>query len=88
VQIRNLACVCFTQSVAKRWLGVALAAALVATTAASAVVTLVEDGRILYEGFGQAAVRSPDQRSRFEAAGARIQLHARGLGRAFLAGPS
>ncbi len=48
--------------------------------------TFLEDGRILYEGFGRAVVRSPDAPTRIELGGAGIRLRARGVGRAFLKG--
>ena len=48
--------------------------------------TELADGRILYEGFGRVRVRSLDQRTRVELAGAGIRLQARGVGRAFLKG--
>ena len=48
--------------------------------------TELPDGRTLYEGFGRARVRSLDARTRVEVGGARLRLHARGVGRAFLKG--
>jgi hypothetical protein len=47
--------------------------------------TQLDDGRILYEGYGRAKIVTP-RRSRIEIAGARIRLHARGAGRAVLRG--
>jgi hypothetical protein len=49
-------------------------------------VTPLGDGRVLLEGFGSIAVRSPDDRTRIELAGARLRLRARGAGVAFLRG--
>ncbi len=48
--------------------------------------TRLDDGRLLLEGFGRVVLRSPDERMRFEAAGARVRLHAKGAGVAFLKG--
>ncbi len=49
-------------------------------------VSLLDDGRAVYEGFGYVVVESLDTRTRVEAAGARIRLRARGIGRAVLKG--
>lgn len=47
--------------------------------------TALADGRILYEGFGRAVVAS-FVATRIEVAGARLRLHGRGAGVAFLKG--
>ncbi|MBW2361119.1 MAG: hypothetical protein JRG84_09480 [Deltaproteobacteria bacterium] len=44
------------------------------------------DGRVLLEGFGRVTLRSPDERTRVEIAGARLRLRARGAGVAVLKG--
>ena len=49
-------------------------------------ITPLGDGRVLLEGFGRIEVRSPDDRTRVEAAGAHLRLRARGVGVAFLKG--
>lgn len=49
-------------------------------------ITPIDDGRLLLEGFGRMVVRSPDERTRVEIAGARLRLRARGVGVAFLKG--
>lgn len=49
-------------------------------------VSLLDDGRAVYEGFGYVVVESLDARTRIEAAGARIRLRARGIGTAVLKG--
>jgi hypothetical protein len=43
-------------------------------------VTPLGDGRVLLEGFGSVAVRSLDEPTRVELAGARLRLRARGAG--------
>ena len=59
--------------------------ALVETTGQGRVTPL-GDGRLLLEGFGAIAVRSPDEPTRLEVAGARLHLRARGVGIARLRG--
>jgi hypothetical protein len=49
-------------------------------------VTPLGDGRVLLEGFGRITVRSLRDRTRLEAAGAHLRLHARGVGVAHLKG--
>lgn len=49
-------------------------------------ITPLGDGRVLLEGFGRIAVRSPDDRTRVEVAGAKLRLRARGVGVAHLKG--
>ncbi len=49
-------------------------------------ITPLDDGRILLEGFGRIVIRSVDDRTRVEVAGAGIRLRAKGVGRAFLKG--
>jgi hypothetical protein len=49
-------------------------------------ITPIDDGRLLLEGFGRIVVRSFDERTRVEVAGAKLRLRARGVGRAFLKG--
>jgi len=48
--------------------------------------TPLGDGRVLLEGFGRVTVRSLRDRTRVEAAGARLRIWARGIGVAHLAG--
>jgi len=48
--------------------------------------TPLGDGRVLLEGFGRVTVRSFRDRTRIEAAGARLRIWARGIGVAHLAG--
>lgn len=47
--------------------------------------TFLEDGRVLYEGYGHAIIAS-ETRMQVTVAGARIRLHAKGKGRALLKG--
>ena len=47
--------------------------------------TALGDGRVLYEGYGRAVVASPEP-TRIEIAGAKLRLHAKGVGRALLKG--
>jgi len=49
-------------------------------------VTPLGDGRLLLEGFGAIEVRSPDEPTRLEVAGARLRVRARGVGIARLHG--
>lgn len=49
-------------------------------------ITPIDDGRLLLEGFGRIVVRSLDERTRVEIAGAKLRLRARGVGRALLKG--
>ncbi len=49
-------------------------------------ITRLGGGRVLLEGFGRIVVRSPDDRTRVEVAGAHLRLRARGVGVAFLKG--
>jgi len=49
-------------------------------------ITPLGDGRVLLEGFGRITVRSLRDRTRLEAAGANLRLHARGVGVAYLKG--
>jgi hypothetical protein len=49
-------------------------------------VTPLNDGRVLLEGTGMVRVRSFRDRTRLEAAGARLRLRARGIGVAVLDG--
>ncbi len=49
-------------------------------------LTPLGDGRVLLEGFGQVVVRSPDEPTRLELAGARLRIRARGAGFAYLRG--
>jgi hypothetical protein len=49
-------------------------------------VTPLGDGRLLLEGFGGIVVRSPDEPTRLEIAGAGLRLRARGVGIARLRG--
>jgi len=49
-------------------------------------ITPLGDGRVLLEGFGRITVRSLRDRTRLEAAGAHLRLHARGVGIAYLKG--
>jgi hypothetical protein len=49
-------------------------------------VTPLGDGRLLLEGFGGIVVRSPDEPTRLEVAGAALRLRARGVGIARLRG--
>jgi len=49
-------------------------------------ITRLDDGRVLLEGFGRIEIRSPDQRTRVEIAGAKLRLRARGVGVAYLKG--
>jgi hypothetical protein len=48
--------------------------------------TRLGDGRVLFEGFGVVSVRSLRQRTRVEAAGAKLRLRAQGSGVALLKG--
>lgn len=59
--------------------------ALVETTGEGRVTPL-GDGRLLLEGFGGLALRSPDEPTRLELGGARLRLRARGVGVARLHG--
>ena len=59
--------------------------ALVETTGEGRVTPL-GDGRLLLEGFGGLVLRSPDEPTRLELAGARLRLRARGVGVARLHG--
>lgn len=49
-------------------------------------ITPIGNGRVLLEGFGRIEIRSPDQRTRVEIAGAKLRLRARGVGVAYLKG--
>ena len=49
-------------------------------------VTPLGDGRVLLEGFGRLAVRSLDEPTRLELAGAKLRIRARGAGVARLRG--
>jgi hypothetical protein len=49
-------------------------------------VTPLGDGRVLLEGFGRIAVRSLEEPTRVELAGARLRIRARGAGVATLRG--
>ena len=49
-------------------------------------ITPLGDGRLLLEGFGRIEIRSPDERTRVEIAGAKLRLRVRGVGVAFLKG--
>ena len=49
-------------------------------------ITPLGGGRVLLEGFGRVTVRSLRDRTRLEAAGARMRLHAKGVGVAYLQG--
>jgi hypothetical protein len=49
-------------------------------------ITPLGDGRVLLEGFGRIEIRSPDERTRVEIAGARLRIRARGVGVAWLKG--
>ena len=49
-------------------------------------VTPLDDRRVLFAGFGKVTVRSLDDRTRVEAAGAKLRLRARGVGVAVLKG--
>ena len=58
----------------------------IAETSGQGRITPLGDGRVLLEGFGSVAVRSPDEPTRVELSGARLRIRARGAGVAYLRG--
>jgi len=83
----GLAVLVFRGRATVRGLGLAVAEreAVIRTHGEGRIMPL-GDGRVLLEGFGRITVRSLRDRTRLEAAGANLRLHARGVGVAYLKG--
>ena len=58
----------------------------IVSTRGEGQITPLAGGRVLLEGFGRVSVRSLDERTRVEIAGARLRLRAQGAGVAILNG--